>query len=168
MPLIGELYDQDTVLRHQTNQHNDTDLAEYIHRDTRITHEHQRTGDSQRYGEHHYQRVLETLELGGQHQINHQQGQDHGEHQTGRTLAELFRLAGKSGAEATIQHLRGDTIHLVQTIADRVSFIQSTGNRCRYETVIAIQLGRRHIFRNLNQVIQLDHFPIVTTYIDRF
>ena len=129
MPLIGELYDQDTVLRHQTNQHNDTDLAEYIHRDTRITHEHQRTGDSQRYGEHHYQRVLETLELGGQHQINHQQGQDHGEHQTGRTLTELFRLAGKSGAEATIQHLRGDTVHLVQTIADRVSFIQSTGNR---------------------------------------
>ena len=42
---------------------------------------------------------------------------------------ELFRLAGKSGAEATIQHLRGDTVHLVQTIADRVSFIQSTGNR---------------------------------------
>ena len=40
LPLIGELYDQDTVLRHQTNQHNDTDLAEYIHRDTRITHEH--------------------------------------------------------------------------------------------------------------------------------
>ena len=45
--LVGELYNQDTVLCHQPNQHDDTDLAEDIHRDAAEIHEYQCARNSQ-------------------------------------------------------------------------------------------------------------------------
>lgn len=88
--LVGELYNQDTVLSHQPNQHDDTDLAEYIHRDAAEIHEYQCARNGKGHGQHDNQRVLETFELGGKNQVDKQDGQDESEHQAGRTFAVLF------------------------------------------------------------------------------
>ena len=90
MLLIGELYDKDTVLCHQTNQHDDTDLAEYIHCDVSEIHEYQCAGNGKGHRQHDNQRVFEAFELGGQNQVDKQDCQNESEHQTGRAFTVLF------------------------------------------------------------------------------
>ena len=100
--LVGEFDDQDTVLGDQADQHDDPDLAENIHRLPGREHKYQRSGDSQRYGQHDDERVFETFELGGEDQVDQYDGQHEGEHQARRTFAELFRVAGQRGAERVV------------------------------------------------------------------
>ena len=62
-PLVGKLYNQNTVLRHQPDLHDYTDLAENIHSLIEIPQGHHRPDQRQRHSKHDDQGIPETLEL---------------------------------------------------------------------------------------------------------
>ena len=63
------------------------------------------------------------------YQVNQKNGQDKGEHQTGRTFTIFFRVSRQGGAESIVQCFLGNLIHLVQTLPDCFSICQSCRNR---------------------------------------
>ena len=148
--LIGKFHNQDTVLCHQTNQHDNTNLAEYIHRNPPEIHEHQCAGNGERHRQHDNQRVLEAFELGGKNQVNQHDGQDEGEHQTGGTLPILFGVSGQCGTEGLVQRLLGNLVHFVQTLSDGLAVCQSRGDGGGNETVVTVQFRRCDAAGKLN------------------
>ena len=164
--LVGEFHNQDTVLGYQTNQHDDTDLAEDVHGDAAEVHEHQGTGDGQRYGEHDDERVFEALELGGKNQVNQYQSQDEGEHQAGGAFPVVFRITRQGGTESIVQSLGRYLVHFFQSLADGLSFGQSGRDGGRDEPVIVVEFRRSDGFHEVYQVVQLDHFSVVAPDID--
>jgi hypothetical protein len=73
--LVGELDDQDAVLGGEADQHDDSDLAVEVER---LAHQRE-PDDSARHRERHggddHRRVDEALELGGEQQIDEQDGE---------------------------------------------------------------------------------------------
>ena len=165
--LVGELDDQNAVLGHQSDQHDDADLAEDVHRLVRAPHEDQRAGDGQRHGEHDHQRVLEALELRGEDQVDQHDGQDEGEHQARRALAELLRVAGQRRAEVVAERLVGDAVHFVESLPDGLALGQSGRHGGRQEAVVVVELRRRDVLRERNEVVHLDHLALVAAHVDR-
>ena len=166
--LVGEFDDENTVLRHKADEHDDTDLAENIHRLVVEIHEDECPAYSQRYGEHDDEGVFEALELGGQDEIDEYQCEDKGKHQARRTFSIFFRISGKGSPESVIECFFGDFIHLIETLSYGFSLGQTCGNGCRYETVIPIELGRSCTFDKSNEVVELYHVAVAVTYVYRF
>ena len=79
--LVGEFHDKDTVFRHKTNQHDDTDLREDIHCLVSEIHEDESAEYRQGYGEHDDEGVAETFKLRCQNQVDKQDGKTEGEEQ---------------------------------------------------------------------------------------
>ena len=77
--LVGKFHDKNTVFRHQTNQHDDTDLREDVHRLTTGVHEHQCTEYRKGNGEHDDEGIAETFELCRQNEVDQHDGQAKGE-----------------------------------------------------------------------------------------
>ena len=94
--LVGILHQQDRVLGHQPDQQDHADLAVEVDGRSRQVERHERTGDRQRHGHEHRERVDHRLELRGQHHEHHEEGQHEREVERGPALRELARLAGEA------------------------------------------------------------------------
>ena len=88
--LVGKFDDEDTVLCHKADEHDDTDLTENIHRLVIEIHKDESPAYGQRYGEHDDEGIFEALELGGQDEIDEYQCEDKGKHQARRTFSIFF------------------------------------------------------------------------------
>ena len=66
--LVGELHDQDAVLRRQADQDDQADLGVYVQAGSGHVQAEQTAGHGQRHGEHDHHRLDQAFELGGQHQ----------------------------------------------------------------------------------------------------
>ena len=79
--LVGKLHNQNAVLRHQPDEHDDANLAEDVHGDIPEIHEYQCAGNGKWHGEHDDERVFKAFELRRKDEVNQRQRQDKGKHQ---------------------------------------------------------------------------------------
>ncbi len=101
---------------------------------------HQRAADRQRHRDHDHQRVAEALELRGQHQEDHRQGQAEGQQQGVAFLDELPRGAGVVEGEAARRLLLGDLLHGVDGVAH--AHQRHAGDDRRVQLLELVELAR--------------------------
>ena len=110
LQVVGELHDQDAVLRHQADQRDQPDLAVDVQRRQAQEREQQRAGHRQRHrAGQDDERIAEALELRRQHQIDQDRRQQERAEELAAFGPELPRLAGVVDREA----LRQDRPRLV-------------------------------------------------------
>ena len=104
LEMVGELHDQDAVLRHQTDQRDQPDLAVDIERRQPEEREHQGAGHGQRHrARQDDERIAEALELRREHQVDQDRRQQEGAEELAAFRPELARLAGIVDREALRQ-----------------------------------------------------------------
>ena len=111
--LLGELDDQNGVLRREADQHDEADLAVQIVLQAASPLRRQRAEHRERHAEQHDQRQDERLVLRGQRQVDEQQGDAE---DAGRLPASLdfFERDTRPGIpEALRQRLRREPLHLL-------------------------------------------------------
>src|SRR6266542_387833 len=98
MPLlqrIGELHDQDSVLRYQSDERDQPDLRVDVEGRQIEEAEDQRARNRERHrAEQHDQRIAETPELRRQHEIDQDHGEPEGDGQRSTLTPDLSRFAG--------------------------------------------------------------------------
>ena len=105
LEMIGELDNQDAVLRDQTHQRNQSDLAVDVQRRETQEREQQRAGNRQRNGTcQDNERIAEAFELRREHEINQNRRQQESAEKAA-TLSELPRFTRVIDGEALWQNL---------------------------------------------------------------
>ncbi len=92
--LVDELDDEDAVLGHHADQHDHPDLAVDAHLLPRQPEAEQATEDAEWHRHHHHRRGQGALELGHQHQIDHQQGEAKDQHHLPLIVAVILGVTG--------------------------------------------------------------------------
>ena len=62
----------------------------------------------------------------------------------------------------------GDFIHFFQALSDGLSICQSGRYGSGNKTVVVVQFRRSYGFYKFYQIVQLNHFPFVASYVNRF
>ena len=110
LKVVGELHDQDAVLRHQAHQRDQSHLTVDVERRQAQEREQQRARDGQRHrSRENDERIAEALELRRQHQVDQDCRQQERSEKLAAFDPELARLAGVVDGEA----LRQDRLGLV-------------------------------------------------------
>ena len=91
--LVGELHDQDAVLRHDADQHHQADLAVDVDRAAGEHDREDRRREPERHGEHDDDGADETFELRREHQEHDDQREAEGDGNAARRLVQRRRLA---------------------------------------------------------------------------
>ena len=122
-PLVRELDDQDAVLRHEADEHDQADLREDVQRLAEVPEREQCAGKRQRHGEQDHERVAEALELRGEHQVDQHEREHEHPAERRRALDEIARGARERGREALVERLARDRLErgdaLAQAFAPR-------------------------------------------------
>ncbi|MCY1367593.1 hypothetical protein D9M69_545360 [compost metagenome] len=113
--LVGELHHQDAVLTDQPDQRHQPDLRINVDRGHAERQRDQRAADRHGHAHQDDERIAQAFVLRGQHQVDHDDGEDKGDHQRRALLRELARVRLPVVAEARGQRLRlpGQELHRV-------------------------------------------------------
>jgi len=164
-PLVRVLHDQDRVLRHQPDQHDEPDLRVDVEALAEEEERDERPEDRERDREEDRERVNETFELGGEHE----EDEDHGEHEEevefSARLAELPRLAAQIALDAARQLGRGDAVQIGQRLSQTGAGGQVRAQRGRANAVEVVELLGRHGLTHPHHVGQL-HQPAGAAQVD--
>src|SRR5260221_5126343 len=139
LELLGELDDQDRMLRRETNQHNEADLGEDVVILSAQEHAGDRGNEAHGHDEDHRQRQGQTLILSGQNQKYENHRQHEGKN---RSIARPYLLEGERCPlirEAVGQRLGGELLHALDSLALRVP-----GGRCAVELSGGIEIVAGH------------------------
>ena len=120
--LIGELDDQDTVLRHQPDQHDETDLRVDIERDAGKEQRENCSGKREGHGQEHHQRAGQAFELRDQNEENDHKREQIGHQNVVRGFLEALRFALQQYVDIIGHGLGGETFDLVDRLLQRHSF----------------------------------------------
>jgi hypothetical protein len=157
--LIGVLDDQDGVLGHQPDQHDESDLGEdveaLLEHEERYERPHHRQGHGQENGDG----VDEALELGGQDQIDEHHGEEEEEIELGAGGPELQRLPGELVLDPGGEIGGGDPIQVPEGGIQVHPRSQVGGQGGRADAVVVIELLGGHGFLDLEHVGELDEPP---------
>ncbi len=93
--LIGEVDEQDRVLRHEPHQHDQADHAHDVQRVAGEVQHHRDTDERERQREHDRQRVRERPELRGQDQIDEDDRETQSLEHVRKHPVQLFRVASR-------------------------------------------------------------------------
>ena len=107
LQVVGELDDQDAVLRDQADQRDQADLAVDVERREAEEREQQRAGRARAApSRQDDERIAEALELRGQHEVDQDRREQERAEELAALGAQLPRLAGVVDREALRQDLR--------------------------------------------------------------
>ena len=120
LQVVRELHDEDAVLRYQSDQRDQSDLAVDVERRQSKEREEQRPGNCQRHrARQDDEGIAEALELGREDQINQDRRQQEGAEKTAALGPELARLAGVIDREALRQDGPGFVFEQAQRPIER-------------------------------------------------
>ena len=115
--LVGELDHQDAVLGDEADQRDQPDLAVDVERAEADVERQDGAEDRQRHRHQDDERVAEALELGGEHQVDHEDRQREGDGDGVALLHLEARLVGVVDEEALGQRLLQDALDLGEAVA---------------------------------------------------
>jgi len=81
LPLVGKLHDEDSILRHQSDQHDLTDLAEDVDGLVEVPKRKECAGEGQGNGEHNDEGIRKLFKLGSKDEVDDDQSQNEGKDQ---------------------------------------------------------------------------------------
>ena len=141
LQVVGELHDEDAVLRYQSDQRDQSDLAVDVERRQSKEREEQRPGNCQRHrARQDDEGIAEALELGREDQINQDRRQQEGAEKTAALGPELARLAGVIDREPLRQDGSGFVFEEAQRPVERNRRWDYTLNAHRIELLEFLQL----------------------------
>src|SRR5262249_42754284 len=120
LQVVGELHDQDAVLRHQADQRDQSNLAVDVQRREAEEREQQRAGHRQRHraGEDD-ERIAEALELRGEHEVDEDRREQERPEELAAFGPQLPRFAGVVDREALRQDLPRLRFQVAQRLVER-------------------------------------------------
>ncbi len=144
--LVDELDDQDAVLGHHADQHDHADLAVDAHLLPRQPEAEQAAEDAERHRHHHHGRGEGALELGHQHQIDHQQGEAKDHRHLPLIVAVILGVTGVIDRHAARQMLVGPAVEEVERLAQSVIRRHVGGQGHRLLALVVVEaIGGCHL-----------------------
>ena len=119
--LVGELDHQDAVLRHDADEHDEADLRVDIDRGAGQEHRQHRGGEAEGHRRHDHRGRHEALELGGQHEEDHDEGDGVGQHHLARGFLQRLGLAQQDHLDVRRQEALGESLQVLDGVAQRIA-----------------------------------------------
>ena len=155
-PLVRVLDDQDGVLGHQPDQHDEPDLGIDVDRHAQREQREQRAEHRERNRDQDREWVDEALELARQHQEDEHQGDHEQQVQPAAGLGELARFSCQIGTNPGRQGAARDRPQIAQGSPDRHAGGQVRGQGRRAHPVEVVELLGCHLLAHLDHARHLD------------
>ena len=139
--LVGEFHDQNAVLGHQADQHDQPDLRIDVERYAGQKKRKDRRRQRERHGQQHHQRARQAFELRHQHQEHDDEGKNIGEQQIARRFLQRLRIALQDHVDIVGHALVGQPLDLRHRIRQGDVRIDIGLHLDRAALLGAVQLG---------------------------
>ena len=114
--LVCEFDDQNAVLRHQPDQHDETDLRIDVERNAGEKQRQHRRRQGERHGEQDDQGAADAFELSDQHQKHDYQREEVGQQNLVRCLSQTFGIALQQHVDVRSDGVAGQSLDLLNRL----------------------------------------------------
>ena len=109
------------VLRHDADEHDEADLRVDVDRGAGQEHRQHRGGEAEGHRRHDHRSRHEALELGGQNEEDHDEGDGVGQRHLARGLLQRLGLAQQDHSDVRRQEALGEPLQVLDGIAQRIA-----------------------------------------------